>query len=274
MHQDKDWRKKFQSDPELSWSEFLTDYNSQILRNIGNIFPDPDQKMNAYSDILDRLKSENYRRIFDYYKQARVYNFKIWLSVVVRNLCYDYLRKTKGRYRFPQYVQSRPHCDQLLFKYIYWRQYPPEIIMNILKMNHGYTGSLGDMQEKLDDISRHIDEKSQISTPGYKSEVSLNQPHFRMKLSNSDLNTVEEDIIAYESKETFSRIFGNLDSIDQLILKLHFLYGKSLKEIAMMVKLKNIWQVHRRMKKALIYLNTQFKMADISIEDLQDEFLK
>jgi RNA polymerase sigma factor (sigma-70 family) len=272
-----DWQHKFISDPESAWSEFLDQFSAHILRIITYMLSDLDQKMDAYCCILDKIKSQNCRRITDYYNESREYNFSVWLTVVVRNLCLDFVRDQRGRRRLPKYVQSLSHCDQLLYQYIYWKQYPREVTYDILTMNHGYTGTLIDMLERLDDIVRNID-RDQITHFSNTARLKFKNP-LAFTLDALDIQSAnnipaDAEIISQESRLIFDRIFNNLDTQDQLILKLHFLYGKTLKDTAKILKIKNIWKVHYRLKKAINFLNTELNKANISIDDLHDTNLK
>lgn len=266
----QDWQHQFISDPESAWSEFLDQFSAHILRIITDMLSDPDQKMDAYCRILDKIKSQNCRRITDYYNEPREYNFSVWLSVVVRNLCFDFLREQRGRRRLPKYVQALSSCDQLLYQYIYWKQYPREVTYDILTMNHGYTGTFIDMLEILDDIGRNIDGHRipHFSNPNWlRSKDPLALTLDTLDIQSAKNIPADAEIISQESRLIFDRIFNNLATQDQLILKLHFLYGKTLKDTAKMLKIKNIWKVHRQLRKAINYLNKELKKANISVED-------
>jgi len=268
------WQIKFDSAPDSTWSDFLDQYNTHILHIIGDMISDPDHKMDAYSNILEKIKSRNYHRITEYYSEPREYDFSVWLSVVVRNLCLDYIRRQKGRRRLPKYVQTLSWCNQLIYQYIYWKQYPREITYEILTMNHGYTGTFIEMLESLDEIARNIDGHRipHFSNPNWLRSIDpLAFTQDTLDFQCTKNTPADSEIIFKESRLIFDKIFNNLATQDQLILKLHFMYGKTLKETAKLLKIKNIWKVHRRLKKAIKYLNTQLSKANISIHDFSDQ---
>ena len=269
-----DWQQKFKSASDSAWSDFLDQYNIYILQITSDMFLDPDHKMDAYSYVLEKMQSKDYYRITEYYHEPREYDFLVWLSVVVRNLCRDFIRRQKGRRRLPKYVKSLSNYDQLLYKYIYWKQYPREVTYDILCMNHGYSNSFKYMIDRLDNFSKNMDGHHIKHNTAYHSRDPLSKTIDILEIQTNQDKSSEKVLICQESQLVFDEIFKKLPYQDQLILKVHFLYGRTLKETAKLLKIKNIWQVHRRLKKAITYLSSELKKANISFEDLPGSNLK
>ncbi|MHA2345039.1 MAG: sigma factor-like helix-turn-helix DNA-binding protein, partial [Candidatus Hodarchaeales archaeon] len=54
-------------------------------------------------------------------------------------------------------------------------------------------------------------------------------------------------------------ILHSLPDLEQLILQLHYYRNLTLEEITRLLKMKNIWRVHRKLTKALKMLSKKLK---------------
>lgn len=81
---------------EAAWIAFLSVHNPILLRVVSSLHGSHDEEMDAYACILEKLRSDDYRRLADYRVDVRS-SFSTWLAVVARRIGLDLLRHRYGR---------------------------------------------------------------------------------------------------------------------------------------------------------------------------------
>ena len=86
-----------ESDPDRSWSDFVSASMATIDRATGRAVRDQDLAADVASEVLERLAKDWPALLRRYEQSARRADFFVWLAVVARNLAVDVLRSRFGR---------------------------------------------------------------------------------------------------------------------------------------------------------------------------------
>lgn len=86
---------------ERAWSSFLDAYSRLFLHVARAVARDHDDAMDAYTHVLEQLRSDDCARLRAYAADGRT-KFSTWLVVVTRRLCLDHHRLRYGRARESQ----------------------------------------------------------------------------------------------------------------------------------------------------------------------------
>ena len=81
-----------------AWAAFVRAHSRILFHTAKSSANGYDDTMERYTFVLDRLRSEDFRRLRKYASDGRTM-FSTWLVVVARRLCVDYHRSRYGRHR-------------------------------------------------------------------------------------------------------------------------------------------------------------------------------
>jgi len=82
--------------PDQWWSAFVQDYSPALLHIAQQHSNTYDDKMDRYAYVLERLRSDNYRRLRQFEEDGKG-QLITWLYVVAQRMCIDYQRMRYGR---------------------------------------------------------------------------------------------------------------------------------------------------------------------------------
>jgi RNA polymerase sigma factor (sigma-70 family) len=83
---------------DKAWDDFLAKHSRLLLHVARKVMPSADSAMDAYANILERLRRDECRAIAGYVPDGRS-QFTTWLVVVTRRMCVDFYRQRYGRPR-------------------------------------------------------------------------------------------------------------------------------------------------------------------------------
>ena len=275
----KTWIELYKRNPEDAWVTFLRDYHALLMAVIDKMTYDPDERMELYTYATEKLKQEHCKRLTGYFSKPRKYNFETWIAVVVRNCCLDWLRKEKGRQRLAKCIDSLTSIEQTIFRYIYWNGYSYETVYELIKSRHGFRQSFAEMRRLVDHIAETLQKstgrrtvegrnRSLIPLPLDSTEIDkivYTNPHHTLQEDNSP----EEQVIHNDSAQFLKQAIDSLPSEQKLIIQLYFYRGLTLQEITRILKQKNLWRVHRKLRKAIKALHKKLKAHGIGPSDLE-----
>ena len=274
LFKNKNWKDYYKEKPEHAWNVFLQQYNRLVMAVISKMTKDYDDKMELYAHALLHLKKNNCEKLIAYFEKPRSYNFETWIAVVTRNCCMDWFRKEKGRKRLIKCIKELPGIDQWIFRYHYQYGYSYEVVYQLLKTKHGYTKSISDMMIIVDKIDDLVQQKTKwnldknwrsIFTTLPQEELELyDQKHLQQTTSPN----LEQEVVHDDTEQILNDALNSLSNQNQLIIRLYYLKGLTLEKIARVLKMKNIWQVQRKLKKALKQLKVELQKKGIGPSDL------
>lgn len=107
---------------EAAWKELLARHSKLILKVAWKFASDRDEAMSTYLYVCEQLATDGFRTLRSYDPDRRERSAKVstWLTIVVRNLCIERRRQTRGRRRFPRAVAELSALDQKVFELHYW----------------------------------------------------------------------------------------------------------------------------------------------------------
>ena len=83
---------------EAAWDVFVARHQRLLLHVARKVMPASESAMDAYAQVLERLRSDNCKALRAYSPDGRS-QFTTWLVVVVRRTCVDFYRSKYGRPR-------------------------------------------------------------------------------------------------------------------------------------------------------------------------------
>ncbi len=99
---------------DAAWERFVAVHTRLLLHVTRSMARDPDAAMDAYAEVLERLREDNARRLRGFAAEGRS-KFTTWLVVVSRRICVDWLRHRGGRNR-PGASRDAPQPDGQLLR--------------------------------------------------------------------------------------------------------------------------------------------------------------
>jgi RNA polymerase sigma factor (sigma-70 family) len=91
---------------EAAWGELIGQHTRLLLAVARSFGGGPDEAMDRYAFILEKLHESDFRRLRTFDKEAGA-TFATWLTVASRRLCLDYHRARYGRQR-PAHTPNGP----------------------------------------------------------------------------------------------------------------------------------------------------------------------
>jgi RNA polymerase sigma factor (sigma-70 family) len=271
------WYDHYQVNPEEAWASFLQQYNGLISGVIHKMIRDHDEAMDAYTFALEKLREENCQKLTGYFAKSRNYNFETWIAIVVKNCCLDWFRKQKGRKRLLKCIKELPAIDQWIFRYIYWQRYSYDMVFELLKNKHGLDISFEEMCSRIDQLNDTLQQKTKWKLyrdwsailpplPIDDVEKTGREQQANDPIAQPDLSP-EEILQKSDTAKVLEEVLHSLPDLEQLIIQLHYYRNLTLEEITRILKMKNIWRVHRKLAKALKLLRKKLQKKGIGPAD-------
>lgn len=260
LHRIYEWRggtetealiARFRDDPEGAYGELLERFTPVILRMIRRFMRDPDEVMEVYTAICERLQANEYKALVKFRTNS---DLMPWLSVVAANACRDRLRKRRAT-SVPRSVLAKlDDFEQLVFKYYYWRRLPHEDISEIINNNHGVSCS---PLEVVDAIAKINDLLSVNKRWLLLVALNANQPTLSIdEMAESGyqphdpdtLSHVDEGLRNRDRLDRLSQAMTHLEREDQLLVLLRFEHGMTAPQIADVMHYENHKHVYTRLR--------------------------
>lgn len=239
----------FQSNPEEAYAELLKRFSPVIIRMIRRFMQDPDEVMEVYTSICERLRANDFKAL----RRFRI-NKEItpWLSVVVANACRDRFRKRRSISVPQSVIDQLDKRERLVFKYYYQDRLQHVEIQELLGGKHGMPSSALDVVHALDKID---------------SLLSVNKRwHLLNALAQNRSTLSIEDLAEYgfeaaspdrpggnldtemDDEKKLVEALKHLDVQDRLMVLLRFEHGMKACEIADALSLENHKYVYTRLR--------------------------
>jgi len=257
--------RALQSDQaEDAWKSFLITYSELIFGVIRSIAQDPDSSGDCFVFVCGRLADKNYRRLRSFRQDGRA-RFSTWLRAVVRNLCLDWYRAKFGRKQMFRFLTSRSVLDQQIFQAAFQRGMNPEEVRRELS-GKGYDLSFPDVERCIEELRNLMSARQlwllsvgKISTNSLDSTADdSGAPEIVDPAPNPEMIA-----ILRENRATLSEAFARISSGDQLLLRLRYVEGLGLQEVADLVGLKDPQTADRRIRGAIEHLRERVERKNL-----------
>jgi RNA polymerase sigma factor (sigma-70 family) len=272
------WIEIYERDPEQAWQDFLETNDELIKRIIRRLVKDYDDQMELYAYTLEQLKSNGCQKLNGYFDKHRSFNFQTWIAVVVRNCCMDWFRQRDGRKRLLKSIEELSPLDQQIFKYIYQQGFSIEAALGMVNNLSGKKMTFVELASRSEEIKKLLQKKTRWKLenewkeilPALSLESFENGERKKSQQVPSQQNNPdpENQFLQSAALKKLQEMMANLPTEDKLILHLHFYKGLTLKEIARILKLRNVWQVHRKLHKVLNVLQQKMQKENIELSDM------
>ena len=84
------------SDADAAWRDFVAEHSRLVLHVCRSVWRTPDDSMDAYAQVLEHLRADDFRRLLEFAHHPRS-KVSTWLVVVARRTCLDLYRRRYGR---------------------------------------------------------------------------------------------------------------------------------------------------------------------------------
>jgi RNA polymerase sigma factor (sigma-70 family) len=239
-----------------AWTAFLRRYTPLIVGVVRQYQRDAQSLNDCYLFICEKLIDDDFRRLRAWRNEN--VRFASWLRAVVANLCVDWHRSVQGRRR-----PFRSFADLT----------GPERLVCIHRFKFG--ASLRECHEAVVvaypqlselDVAAMIRRMNGLLSPQQhwmlanrrRAAVSLDDTEIRRQAEQTwdSQETPEELAVAGQQQERLHAALRQLTTSQQLLLKLRYQQGLSLKEVARLAGYENLQQARYQIRLALERLQT------------------
>lgn len=248
--------ERFRRDPEGAYDELLRRFTRVMLHMIGRFMRDPDETMEVYTNICERLRSDDFRALRRFNPHSEL---KPWLSVVVANACRDRFRKQRMT-SMPQTVLKKlDEREQLVFRYYYQERFPHEDISEIITYQHDVPCTPIEVLRAIGKINALLSTKKRWLL---LTALNANRAH----LSIEELREVgiqpavtrpaelDEAMRHQESIERLNEALDQLSNEDRLMVLLRFEHGMSAPQIAKVMGYENHKYIYTHLRTIINHL--------------------
>ena len=262
--------KTFKADPATGYSELLDRYTPILLRMIRRFLSDPDEVMETYTSICERLRQNNFQSL----RRFRI-NSELtpWLSVVVANACRDRFRKNRATSVPNSVINQLTKLEQFVFRYYYQERMVQSEIADAIQGKH-------DMACSGLDVSRAIGRINELLSVNKRwhliAALRANRPTLSIDDSDKEGAFPIIETLSYKEEESegtdekysqVSEAIKDLDAEDQLLVLLRFEHGMRAIQIAKIMQFENHKYVYTRLRTIINRLR-----RDVGVELNQDSF--
>lgn len=250
MRPDRALIESFRTDPNHGYAALLDRYTPVILRMIRKFLRDPDEVMETYTAICERLRANDFQALRRFRVDSEL---APWLSVVVANACRDRFRKRRHVSSPKSVIRQLDERERLVFKYYYQEHVPRNEICDYIKGKRGLACEEIDVNRAIEKIDRllsvnkrwHLIAALRANRPTLSLEDLAGvgyRPRDERELPDSFHQEREE------RSEQLSRALGEMDPDDQLLVLLRFEHGMRAREIANIMQFDNHKYVYTRLR--------------------------
>ena len=242
--------KQFKADPVSGYSSLLDEYTPIMLRMIRRFLSDPDDVMETYTSICERLQHNNYQAL----RRFRI-NSELtpWLSVVVANACRDRFRKNKMTSVPNSVISKLTECEKLVFRYYYQEHVAQSDIPDLIAGSHGKECTRETVKQSIEKIDNLLSVNKRWHL---LAALRANRPMLslddltEMGMSPAGSMPPPDQMGPAEGDRVgvLNKAIQDLDPEDQLLVLLRFEHGMRAQQIAKVMHFDNHKYVYTRLR--------------------------
>jgi len=146
-------------DSEGAWEAFLVEHRRLILATIGHLLRDPDDRMDAFALVCERLREDDLRRLRHFHDDGPA-RFTTWLVTVVRNIAVDWVRQLHGRRRPSKALATLDDSESRIFTVLAGTGLSYGEAYELLKSHDGFDGTFHDFLRAVRHLFQHVLERA------------------------------------------------------------------------------------------------------------------
>ena len=242
-------------DPSAAWKDFLQRYSPIVLHIVRRCESDPQRVSECFDHVCQALSDNRFRRLLGFQSNGPA-KFRTWLMAVVANLCTDWHRKRRGRYRPLRAVAQLPELEQLVYRFIYARGMTRVECLRALE--HRYPTLT---EQQLSEINARLFARlpqqqrwqlgTGMATAGPQGELltlDLTDDSFQLE----DAGPGPEEVAQTDQEHArLAKAMAELPARQRLLLRLRFEQNLTLAEVARLAGLQDPFRAHRQIQAAL-----------------------
>lgn len=270
---------RFVADPKGQWPAFLERYTGTIMSVLGHVCPDPDDRMDAYLHVLEKLGkvAAGYAATHLERGGAAYGDFGRLIRTITRTRFADWYRAKRKPTAIPMFVKRLGAAEQRIYELHFLEWLPHAAIIEILAME-GYVGwTLAAVIEVADTIYFGLDRRSRWAMllqalrrwgPSSLDELMEENRGEPPPVPGEQLPP-DAHLVNREDLRWLRARLARLDPVDLQILQYHFGTDLSFAAIAEALQLSGEAEVRRRLRAALLALQEGSGNGEASAEGEQ-----
>ena len=235
-----------------AWKQFLDAYSSLIVLIASRYERGGDQVNDCYLFICEKLCEHDFRRLQSYKPEGSA-SFRSWLNVVIANLCIDWRRHSLGRERPFASIANLPQLEQMTFKYKFQRRMNLQACLERIQMHFpGLTEP--QLASAIARVSTTLTSSQHWLLSSQQTETISLHPS---KTSGKGIDPVESQPGPEQTAEQaqhHEKLQCALDQLtprQRLLIKLRYQQDLSLKEVARLMRIGDLFRARRQIQVAL-----------------------
>jgi RNA polymerase sigma factor (sigma-70 family) len=243
------------ADAGPAWVEFLDRY-APLIMNTASQFEYKKNRINdCFIFVCEQLNDNGFRRLLNFNTRGKA-NFQTWLGTVVFNLCVDWHRKEFGRVTLLPAISALPAFDQSVYHLVIEQGMTKETCFQTLRAD------FPDLSREM--ITIAVSRIYSFLTPRQRWQINIRNRRRKQTGGGPDHLAVEhlsdpgsgpEKVIQEQQQlEKLQNAISHLPADQQLILKLRFQEGLSLRKIAQLRQLGDSSRAWRHIQSAVLAL--------------------
>ncbi len=237
------------AEPARAYQQLLSDYAAVIQQMIKRFFRDPDEVMEVFVDICERLQAREYSALRSFKGGSPI---KPWLSVIAANASRDRLRRSRAGELPPLFASKLSAFERVVYRCYYRHQMSHEEIALIATADTGEHHSASEVGEAISRIDEMLGAERRwrlvhliaLRAQSFSVDVLIESGKLPGE-ETADWN--DEALLATEQKEMLARAFQAMEPEDRLILQLRFEQDLTAVQIAEILGYENYRQVYTRL---------------------------
>jgi RNA polymerase sigma factor (sigma-70 family) len=241
---------------DAGWAAFLEAYSAALHKVIRQFEADNSTSEDCFEFVCAKLSDDNFRRLkaFDPDGPAK---FRTWLTAVTANLCKDWRRSVYGRKRLPESIRQLPEFDQLVFECFYWHGMTHAECLHVLKSRFTKItlDQISNTNARLHSILSS-NQRWQLSVKRVETQ-SIDDPEADIEAND---NGPEFHVQSDEDRLRLKKAMARLEPQQRLLLQLRYQQDLTLKEVAHLTGLTDLFRARRQIDAALAALTRAMKI--------------
>jgi len=242
-------------EPSAAWKDFLQRYSPVVLHIARHYESDPQRANECFDHVCQALSDNRFRRLLGFQPNGPA-KFRTWLMAVTANLCVDWRRKRRGRFRPVRAVTQLPELEQLVYRHMYVRGMRRAECLRALE---GRFPTLTEQQ--LSEINARLfglltpQQRWQLGTRMATAGLgggTLTSGLADEALQLEDAAAGPEDLAqSDQERDRLAAALSQLPTQQRLLLRLRYEQNLPLAEVARLTGLPDPFRAHRQMRAAL-----------------------
>jgi RNA polymerase sigma factor (sigma-70 family) len=244
--------------PGPAWDEFLRRYSATIMQIVRRYETDPDRVAECFQRVCESLSDRGFRRLLSY-RQDSPASFRSWVSTVAANLCIDWRRQKRGRFRPVRAVTRLPEREQMVYRCIYVRGLSRAECLRLLtpRFPDLTEAEIADINARLFSLLTprqrwQLGTRTAIARP-QAGELTLEFDDAALQLEDPGPGP-EQLLHSEQERGRLAAALAELPARERLLLRLRYEQDLTLAEVARLTGLHDPFRANRQIQAALAAL--------------------